>query len=143
MISNNDFPKESVILSGLLRLLQNHSKSPEKKTHLMEKSLVSTRICEKFLQKFTPKLPPKRRKAKSAYENSPILSKKIHHFCPLKFFPQANTAGRCRKIFHFLEDSLKGHAWIIFHSAREVDGTLHCYPPTPPTIHNAQGILPF
>ena len=65
---------------------------------------MSTRISEKFSREFTY----------FVQENSPFLSTKI--------FPPSDVG----KFFNFLEDSLKGHAWIIFHSAREVDGTLHC-----------------
>ena len=85
---------------------------------------MSTRISEKFSREFTY----------FVQENSPFLSTKI--------FPPSDVG----KFFNFLEDSLKGHARINFYSSREVDGTLHCtaqLPPTPPTIHNAQGILPF
>ena len=65
---------------------------------------MSTRISEKCSREFTY----------FVQENSPFLFTKIL------------PPGDVGKFFHFLEDSLKGHAWIIFHSAREVDGTLHC-----------------
>ena len=39
-IYNKDFSIESVFFSELLQLLQNHSKSPEKKTPSIEKSLI-------------------------------------------------------------------------------------------------------
>ena len=65
---------------------------------------MSTRISEKCSREF----------AYFVHENSPFLSTKI--------LPPSDVG----KLFNFLEDSLKGHAWIIFHSAREVDGTLHC-----------------